>query len=232
MLIKSGPYANVATNGRPSSPEADPRLWTFFGSDNKMKKDLEDLPTPPWVYRALCETQLGGAANLMKYNCLEPCCNRMYGSDALHEYFNSVESSDVEFYGYGNQVDFLSGYYRDKNIDWIITNPPFSKYLEFCEEALAVAVRGVAMLAPSKYLCGVERFEKLYGKYGLTKVVGLSERPGFYTSIPTTAANVQQMDFSWFIWDKSGDPNLTLSFHIEPGSRKKFSRLEDEILRQ
>lgn len=67
----------------------------------------------------------------------------------------AISSGDIRNGG----PDFLN---REEKTAWIITNPPFSKSLEFIQQCKRVAKKGFWLLMPIEYLHGQERFEKVY----------------------------------------------------------------------
>jgi len=84
---------------------------------------LDDFPTPRWATRALAE-HVFDPIELRQVTCWEPTCGRGFMAATLSEYFGSVRASDIEAYGYGETLDFLSASEPAIPIDWVITNPP------------------------------------------------------------------------------------------------------------
>jgi len=109
---------------------------------------LEFFPTPPWAARAGGEliTRIDPDAR----TCWEPACGQGHMAHGLADYFDLVVATDIHDHGWPGQsmvLDFLDPATRCEDVDWIITNPPFSKAAEFVETGLRRAKRGVAILA-------------------------------------------------------------------------------------
>jgi hypothetical protein len=137
---------------------------------HESRNSLDDFPTPPWGGRAWAELVVG-AEELKGKTCWEPAANRGYLVHGLRDYFGHIAGSDVFDYGFGFPVfDFLST--RDALLraelpidftpDWIVSNPPFNKLLDFVLIALDLARVGVAMFCRTQCLEGGDRYESVY----------------------------------------------------------------------
>lgn len=127
---------------------------------------LDFFPTPPWGTRAFCEHVLPQVwPQPDRFNCAawDPACGEGHMAVALDEYFGGVYSSDIFDYGMGHVSDFChpEPQYLPE-IDWIITNPPFNRAIEFVETARKWARRGVAVLARTQFAEGQERWKRLF----------------------------------------------------------------------
>ncbi|MBP8234312.1 MAG: hypothetical protein KAY22_18610 [Rhizorhabdus sp.] len=129
---------------------------------------LDDFPTYPFATRALCE----GVIDLAGMTVWEPTCNRGNMVRPLKEYAARVIATDiVQYTALGSTFDFLSlerGAARPagaERVDWVIANPPFRLLEEFIRVALAVAERGVAVVARTQVLEGIGRYEAIYQPY-------------------------------------------------------------------
>lgn len=116
---------------------------------------LDFFPTPPWGTRAFCEfvlPKLGiPVSQLKKLICAETAAGEGHMAETLKEYFREVRCSDVHDYGKGYQVASYTGEGHDvlpplKDVDFVITNPPFNGALPFAERALTEVRVGVALL--------------------------------------------------------------------------------------
>jgi hypothetical protein len=134
---------------------------------------LDDFPTPTYGARAWAEHVVGRDA-IRDLTCWEPAANRGYLLRGLAEYFRVVSGSDIADYGFGFPVyDFLS---PDGSLfaspppigfqpDFVVTNPPFNRLLEFTLRGLAVARVGVAIFCRLQALEGIERYKRLFEPY-------------------------------------------------------------------
>jgi hypothetical protein len=230
-------YAHHPSSYRKTSITAEQRIaaaasweaWNKKKFGAPPKSVFEDFPTAPWVYRALCEHILGGAQNLKNMRCLEPACGRMYSSDALWEYFGSVRSSDIGEYGFGARYNFLNKDYPGDSFDWVITNPPFSRWEDFALEALRVASRGVAFLGPLNMLCTLQRFNRLYQANPLSMVCGMVERIQIRDELVVEKSG-QTLEYAWFIWMKQPDSKINFRFQVPP-CREVLEQPADYIYR-
>ena len=124
--------------GEVAGDDAQAALW----------RKLEFFPTPPWAARAGGELikRLDPEAK----TCWEPACGQGHMAHGLADYFDPVLATDIHDHGWAGQqgvCDFLHPNLESHGVDWIITNPPFTKAAEFVEVGLLQARRGVAILA-------------------------------------------------------------------------------------
>ncbi len=89
-----------------------------------------------------------------KGTILEPACGEGAIVKVLEEFYNNIFYYDIK---QGN--DFL---FETREFDNIITNPPYSLFLEFILKAKKVAKNKIAMLLPLSYLHGKERLDKVW----------------------------------------------------------------------
>lgn len=188
------------------------------------KDGLDYYPTPPWATRAFIENIIKDKHDLNKQTCLEPACGGGYMSRALLEYFQHVDSYDINDYGYGNVRNFLCEPFDENSYDWVITNPPFNLAKEFIIEALRVSRIGVAMLARTTFLESVGRYNDLFKNNPPSIFAQYVERVpmvnGRLDKKATTATG-----YAWFIWDNRED-NVSQLKWIPP-SRKLYEKDSD-----
>lgn len=188
------------------------------------KNSADDFPTPPWATRALLTHVIGPAEDLRTKTCLEPACGAGHMSEVLAESFDSVTSSDLYDYGYGEIRDFLDDTWKPQTYDWVITNPPFRLAEEFVRKSLAVAHIGVAVLARTVFIESLGRYERLFTKSSPTTVAPFVERvPMVRGRLDETASTATA--YAWFVWHvgASGDTKLSLI----PPCRKELERSGD-----
>ena len=169
----------------------------------------DDFPTPPWATRALVEHVLGGSEALAGTTCLEPACGAGHMSKVLKHYFTRVSSSDILNYDYGHIRDFLVHPYKEKEFDWVITNPPFRLAEEFVLRSLKIARVGVAILARTVFLESSGRYRNIFSSNPPTKFAQFVERvpmiKGRLDKSATTATG-----YCWLVWTlgSEGTPQL------------------------
>lgn len=131
---------------------------------------LDDFPTPPWGGRAWVEYVLG-PDQARGRSLWEPAANRGYLLRGLRSYFDTVEGSDIHDYGVGfglhdflGDPDALFGHRPpiSGTPDWIVTNPPFNRLLDFTLQGLKFAKVGVAIFCRLQALEGVGRYRKIF----------------------------------------------------------------------
>ena len=174
---------------------------------------LEFFPTPPWATRALIEDVLG-----VKYplgSVWEPCAGLGHMSSVLAEYFREVRATDIFAYplpwGVDKRVtrvepfDFLdpTAVRAAPEVDWIITNPPFSKATDVLNAALTKARFGVALLVRVQWLESAARYSSVFAERGPIFIAPFVERvpmcEGGWDPQGSTATQ-----YAWFVWLKGG----------------------------
>ena len=130
-----------------------------------LRQEDDFYPTPAYVTQALLDNYR------FTGEIWEPACGDGRMSKILEQYYSKVESSDLINRGYGTAgVDFLAS---SREVDNIITNPPFNLAFEFIVQGLRLSRRCLALLLPIRYLTGKRR-AKLYHEFPPAKVIVLS----------------------------------------------------------
>jgi hypothetical protein len=128
-------------------------------------------------------------------------------SRPLAEYFGSVRSSDVAYYGFSPDTDgcpfvwdFLTvGQSPLVGVDWIITNPPFRLGKEFILRALEIANRGVAMLVRTSFLESADRYANIFRPSPPMIVAPFVERvPMLKGRLDRSASSATS--YAWLVW--------------------------------
>ncbi len=150
---------------------AIPAARAHMASRKEPPDSLEFMPTPPWATRTLIrEVLVPRRAPIAEARVWEPAAGQGHMAEVLREFFADVYASDVFDYGVG----YPSGSFiaqDDRHAgdlvgdlaqcpfrpDWIVTNPPFSKFIPFVLRALREASQGVALFLPTRYVEGGER---------------------------------------------------------------------------
>ena len=164
----------------------------YNSKNNRVKNDF--YPTPFEATQSLLDRQ--------KFNgeIWECGCGDGSMSKVLINNGYNVYSSDLIDRGYGEVgINFLNS---NKNVDNIITNPPFNLSTEFTIKALNLANNRVAMLNKLSFLEGIKRKNKVFALNKLEKVWVFSQRIKF--------GGNGLMAFAWFIFNKNynGKPEI------------------------
>lgn len=138
----------------------------------------------------------------------ECACGKGHLSDVLKEHGHDVKSSDLIDRGYRGTVvqDFLSVTKGDIQKDFprdIITNPPYSRGMNFVKHALELSEDGtkIAMFLKVQFLEGQAR-RKLFEEYPPKTIYVSSSRllcakNGDFESVQSSA-----IAYAWYIWEK------------------------------
>jgi len=146
----------------------------------------------------------------------EPCCGQGHISKVLKEYFPNADhfASDLVDRGYGTgSIDFLRTPIAS-DVDWIITNPPFTIAKEFVDTSLKLTNVGVAMFLKIQFLEGKARkdwFQQTPLKY--VYVFSSRQAPfrdGAEVDPKTGKKWGSTMCFAWYVWEHgySGEPTI------------------------
>ena len=159
------------------------------GGSKANRRELDFYPTPPKATHAIM------AFLNLPISCIwEPACGNGAMSEVIKKYNHDVISSDIrDDTGYGTgKIDFLHGITPKKQIDAIITNPPFYLSVEFIIRAISIAPT-VAMLLKSQYWHSAKRID-LFNNHPPSFVLPLSWRPDF------GGGGAPTMDVLWTVW--------------------------------
>ena len=171
------------------------------------RDSLDDFPTPPWATRALLKHVIKD--DVSGLSCLEPACGAGHMSRTLNEYFESVKSSDVAYYGFGELANFLE-YGEEEKYDWVITNPPFKLAEEFIQKALRISKIGAAFLTRTTFIESVGRYQRLFNSNPPAKFAQFVERvpmvKGRLDAKASTATG-----YCWLVWQhpRPEQPEIT-----------------------
>lgn len=126
-------------------------------------------------------------------------------SRIMSERGHDVYSSDLEFQGYGEgNIDFLATN-LPKDVNWIITNPPFSLADQFIRKAFEHRV-SFAFLLKSQYWHAKKRVDLFY-EMPPTDICPLTWRPDFL--FKKRGKGSPLMDVMWCVWDMDRWPCVT-----------------------
>jgi predicted RNA methylase len=188
------------------------------------KDSLDDFPTPPWATRALIEHVVGAAGDLRQQSCLEPACGAGHMVKVLAEYFGEVTCFDVHDYKYAEVANFLTKPLAVNSVDWVVTNPPFRLAEEFVLRALAIARKGVAILARTVFIESVGRHERLYRVHPPAKFAQFTERVPMVKGRLDRKASTAT-GYGWLVWEKGHSGGTALVWI--PQCRKAIEKVGD-----
>lgn len=168
-------------------------------------KALDYFPTPPWATRALVEHVLyrkfGGGLAFLDKTVWEPAAGEGHMAETLKEYFGVTLATDVFDYGRGYPtIDFLDPLVAvQKNVDYVITNPPFNTASQFAIKALKGGVKGVFLLLRTAWLESDGRYQEIFSKRPPTIIAQFVER------VPMVAGRYDPKArsataYAWFGW--------------------------------
>lgn len=189
------------------------------------RRSVDDFPTPPWGTRALCEFLIAQGFDLRASSVREPAANRGFMARPLGEYFGTVIASDLIDYGAGYPVEDFLFPYNIPEVDWTITNPPFTLADQFVARSLETSHIGCAIIVRSAFLEGIGRYETLFRDMPPAFTVQFVERiPMVKGRIDQDAASATA--YSWIVW-VHGERD-TRQRWIAP-CRKRLERPEDYV---
>lgn len=165
------------------------------------RKKSDFYETPYSMTRRFIENE---TAFLKHLPTLEPACGDGAIVKVLEECgFTSVTSYDIE-------KDFLK---ETKQVEQVVTNPPFSIAQEFILKAKEVASERFAFLLPLSYLHGKKRYDEIF-----TDTVYPLRSVSVFTRYPLLGEPLRKdgkyrtgmMVYAWFHWEKthSGPPTI------------------------
>lgn len=159
--------------------------------------DLSDFyETPTWATEELLKRER------FEGTILEPACGLGAISKVLENDGYTVRSQDIEERGYGTGgVDFLK---QGDSAGNIVTNPPFSKALEFVQWSKLVADNKIAMILKLTFLESSKRHAMFTDKdFPLARIYVFCKRVDMYAFGQEQPVNGGTIAYAWFIWDKS-----------------------------
>ena len=144
------------------------------------------------------------------YPALEPACGEGHISKMLP---GRVLSCDLINRGYGERFeDFLTSEHKD--IETVITNPPFNLFQEFVEKSLKIANKKVIMFGKLQALEGCKRATYLQTTPLRTIYVFKKRQQPLWNgrvySDVIGKKTSSTMCFAWFVWEKgyTGKPQI------------------------
>lgn len=144
-----------------------------------------------------------------KFSILEPCCGMNHITKVLESRGYHVTASDLVDRGVGAEIkDFLD--YTEWRGD-IVTNPPYSKALEFIEHSLRITERGatIAMFLKIQFLEGKKRKE-FFKKHPPKHIYVASSRLRCAKNGDFDKYGSSAVCYAWFVWVNGyqGEPTV------------------------
>lgn len=185
------------------------KIFTPLGASNHVKgkrADNDFYATDPAAIDKLL------AVESFQKDIWEPAAGMGHLSKKLIELGHNVKSTDLVYRGYHDCIPGID--FFKKSAAWqgdIITNPPYSKGLDFVKKSLELVEDGakIAMFLKLTFLEGKER-RKFYETNPPKMVWVFSSRiacakDGDFENIGSSAAC-----YAWFVWEKGyvGKPGL------------------------
>lgn len=180
--------------------------WAVLGASNHALEEREPndyYATDPRAIPLLLEQEV--FADIIA----EPACGEGHLSKALENTGKTVISSDIVDRGYGSVSDFFERTEPYRNGVDLITNPPYSKAVEFAEHGMELLGYGqkMALLLKIQFLESEKR-RRFFEKYPPKTIYVFTHRiicamNGDFEKYTSSA-----MCYCWFVWEKGfkGDP--------------------------
>ena len=138
---------------------------------NNDRVENDFYPTPSNATQSLLDRQKFDG------NIWECACGDGAMSELLIKSGYNVYSSDLIDRGYGETgIDFLQS---TKQVDNIVTNPPFNLATEFTTHAFKLARKKVVMLSKVSYLEGLRRRKEIFEKKKIRKSFNFFKKSSF-----------------------------------------------------
>jgi hypothetical protein len=178
--------------------------------------DLEGpdfYPTPGWATHALIGNETFDG------RIWEPACGDGTMVRVLRDTGRPIDASDLFDRGYGEiGVDFLKS---DRDVENIVTNPPYNSAEGFVEAGLRQASRKLCLLLRLAFLEGANRQRTIFAKTPPARIWVFSERITFYP-----AGAIQKGSgttaYAWFVWDKQAEKRTELKW-LPLGYKARYS---------
>jgi|TARA_R100000479_G_C6353908_1_gene190340 hypothetical protein len=128
--------------------------------------------------------EVGGISQIKHDVVLDPC----RGDGSFYDQYPDYCTKD-----WCEITDGRDFFDWDKQVDWIITNPPYSIYEEFCQKAFEVADNVCFLVPLSKIVSSLGRIQSImdYGGFVSIHIIGAS-KCGFPFGFPAAAVHMKR----------------------------------------
>ena len=147
------------------------------------------------------------------HHILEPACGGGFISEPLSKNGYDVLSTDLIDRGYGNgNIDFLSTEF-EKGVFDIVTNPPYTLFIQFLIKSIDICYNKVAMLLPLSFLTTKQR-SKLYKEFPPHTVYIYEDRICIAKNgeFERYQSVINPQQYAWFVWHKGFHGNPTIKW--------------------
>jgi len=198
-LIAKFPIENSIDSSIDRKNYTNLRTAQSISGYSKSRAPMDNYPTPDIATLSLLARE--------KFDGVvwEPAC----GSGNIARHFSNCIATDIRednIYG-ENCIDFLKEY---REVDHIVTNPPYNIAQEFVEHSLKCAKGKVAMLCKLAFLEGKARYS-LFQEHPIKTVYVFSKRLPL-TKEGDTRKQSSMIPFAWFIWEKGFKGKTTIEW--------------------
>lgn len=171
------------------------------GSSEKDRETQDFYPTPQYATLELLKREKF-EGSIWECACGDGAISKLLPKE------NEIISSDIVDRGYGETgIDFLNTY---KQVNNIVTNPPYKLAQEFIEHALECADKKVIMLLKLNFLEGQKRY-KLFADSPLKTVYVFSKRLSFDKGNEKGKGN-GLLAYAWYVWEKGFEGSPTIEW--------------------
>jgi len=171
------------------------------GSSEKDRETQDFYPTPSYATLELLKREKF-EGSIWECACGDGAISKLLPQN------NKIISSDIINRGYGEtEVDFLNTY---KQVNNIVTNPPYKLAQEFIEHALKCADKKVIMLLKLNFLEGQKRY-KLFKDTPLKTVYVFSKRLSFDKGDEKSKGN-GLLAYAWYVWEQGFKSSPTIEW--------------------
>jgi hypothetical protein len=163
------------------------------------REPMDNYPTPDIAVLSLLQHES------FTGKVWEPAC----GSGNIAKHFPGCIATDIRHDNiFGEKgIDFLT---ENRQVNHIITNPPYRLALQFVEHALKCADNKVAMLCKLAFLEGKARYD-LFKQQPIRTVYVFSKRLPL-TKEGDNRPQSSMIPFAWFVWDKGYQGKTTVEW--------------------
>tara|TARA_R110002020_G_scaffold194133_1_gene394714 strand:+ start:1810 stop:2388 length:579 start_codon:yes stop_codon:yes gene_type:complete len=154
-------------------------------------------PTPDYAVKALLDRER------FTGRVWEPACGSGEMVEVIKSYDYDVVATDLFDRGYGEAGhDFTFAATLPKDVNAIITNPPFNLAEQFVERAIMLRPDKIAMFLRLSFIEGQKRYRRIFRSHAPTRIWAFPARVTLYPSGEKSRRDASGfMAFAWFVWE-------------------------------